>query len=170
MIYCGIGTRSITDKTSKMLIEIAEIMATRKHILRSGGADGCDAAFERGCDNAKGEKVIFLPWKQFNGNESKIFTPADEAYEIAARYHPAWHVLTTGGRKLHARNVHQVLGIDLETPAHLILCWTPNASATGGTGEAIRIATDYQIPIIDLGKKEVWNIRDVLDMIDKIEE
>lgn len=57
-----------------------------------------------------------------------------------------------GARKLQARNSHQVLGLDLETPSEFIVCWTKNGKSSGGTGQAIRIALDYGIPIFDAGK------------------
>jgi len=32
------------------------------------------------------------------------------------------------------------------------LCWTKNGKSSGGTGQAIRIANDYKIPVFDAGK------------------
>lgn len=52
--------------------------------------------------------------------------------------------------KLHARNCYQVLGADLRTPTQFVICWTPRGSGEGGTGQALRIAKAYNIPIFDL--------------------
>jgi hypothetical protein len=45
-----------------------------------------------------------------------------------------------------------VLGLDLETPSKFIICWTKNGKGQGGTGQALRIAKEYGIPIFDAGK------------------
>jgi hypothetical protein len=50
-----------------------------------------------------------------------------------------------------ARNSFQVLGEDLETPATCVICWTPGGKGDGGTGQALRIARHYDVPIIDIG-------------------
>ena len=53
-----------------------------------------------------------------------------------------------------ARNSYQVLGRNLDDPVEFVICWTPGGSGSGGTGQAIRIAKDYQIPVFDLGSPE----------------
>ncbi|MOA32601.1 hypothetical protein D3C78_1538370 [compost metagenome] len=74
------------------------------------------------------------------------------AQEIAANFHPNWHNLKPTVRQMHSRNVGQVLGQDLKTPSSFVLCWTKNGSGSGGTGQALRIAKAYEIPIFDAGK------------------
>ena len=167
-IYSGIGTRQITAKTHLCLQDIGEALAKRHWLLRSGGASGCDQAFEAGCDKGKGKKEIFLPWKNFEGNPSKLFTPSPDAFELAARIHPAWGILTQGGQKLHARNCHQVLGADLVTPVHIVICFTPGGAETGGTSQAIRLARENSIPVLNLGTKETWTVEEVLAMLEKV--
>ena len=54
------------------------------------------------------------------------------------------------------RNVHQILGLDLRTPTSAVICWTADGATsittedTGGTGQAIRIASDLGIPVFNL--------------------
>jgi hypothetical protein len=55
-----------------------------------------------------------------------------------------------GAKKLMARNMYQVLGQDLETPTSFIVCWTKDGKASGGTGQALRVAKKYNIPIFNL--------------------
>ena len=52
--------------------------------------------------------------------------------------------------RLMARNCYQVLGKDLETPSEFIICWTKDGQATGGTGQALRIAKKNNIPVFNL--------------------
>lgn len=69
---------------------------------------------------------------------------------MAEQFHPNWGACTPSAQAFHARNCHQVLGWFLDTPANLIICWTPEAQASGGTGQAIRIARANNIPVFDL--------------------
>ena len=148
--YTGIGSRNIPNTYFNLIVVIAEYMAKQGYILRSGGADGSDNAFEIGCDRANGKKEIYLPWKNFNGNKSNLIFDDDiEAINIAKKYHPAYNGLSQGAKRLIARNGYQVLGKDLKTPSKYIICYT---DGTGGTSQALRIAEDIQIniPIFNL--------------------
>lgn len=101
----------------------------------------------------------YLPWAGFNGapdnDERFIYNRmtalnVDKAWAIAKQYHPNWNACSQAARAMHTRNVYQVLGHDLNTPSQLVICWTPGASGSGGTGQAIRIARAYDIPVFDL--------------------
>lgn len=145
-IYTGIGSRETPADVLTLMTRIAQIMARNGYTLRSGGAAGADEAFETG---AGPHKEIYIPWPGFNGSLSGLY-PSDEAFVIAERFHPAWHRCRRGAKALHARNVHQVLGQDLKTPTSLVICWTMDGLGGGGTGQAIRIATAYHVPVHDL--------------------
>ena len=60
-----------------------------------------------------------------------------------------------GVKKLHTRNVAQVLGDDCSSPADAVICWTPDGSDSGGTGQAIRIAWAYNIRVFNLHDEEI---------------
>lgn len=149
--YAGIGSR----KTPRIYIElfkrVGKYLASQGVILRSGGADGADKAFELGCDSVQGKKEIFLPWKGFNSSNSNLIVANKEAFELAKKYHPQWSILSQGAKRLQARNCHQVLGNNLNTPSSFIICWTEDGKGQGGTGQALRIARDYNIPYFDCG-------------------
>jgi hypothetical protein len=72
---------------------------------------------------------------------------------LASQFHPAWDRLSYGARMLHARNVHQVLGANILAPvfSSFVVCWTRDGLGGGGTGQAIRIAERYNVPVFDLG-------------------
>lgn len=126
--------------------------------LRSGGAPGADETFERGCDSVNGPKEIYLPWKNFNYNESTLYPASDDAKKIAQELYPAWNFVKEPVRLLMSRNVHQVLGKDLNTPSTFLICYTPDGCTsfeqygkkTGGTGLAIALASIRNIPIFNL--------------------
>lgn len=149
--YAGIGSRETPDDILKAIRSIGKYLASNKILLRSGGAKGADTAFEAGCDLVDGEKQIFLPYRFFNRNESPFFTVTREARLLAKHFHPAWEHLGDKGRDFMGRNAYQVLGLGLSTPVDFIVCWTKNGRIDGGTGQALRMADHYCIPIINLG-------------------
>ena len=130
------------------MTNIAQFLASQKFVLRSGHADGADMAFEDGVAIPE-LKEIWIPWLGFNGSKSNL-TPSNDAFILAARFHPHWKKLKDGAKKLHARNCHQVLGSDLQTPVNFVICWTEDGLASGGTGQALRIAHAWDIPIFNL--------------------
>ena len=149
--YAGIGSRETPQDILQLFEKAAYYLSVKKFVLRSGGAKGADKAFENGCDAWNKCKEIYLPWKGFEGSDSNLIVKDIKAYEIAEKYHPYWHNLSDGAKKLQARNSHQVLGIDLNTPAKFVICWTKKGKDQGGTSQAIRIAKAYDIPIFDAG-------------------
>jgi len=155
MYYTGIGARMTPAPVLKQMTTLASNLELSGFILRSGGANGADSAFEAGVSDPHNAK-IYLPWKNFNNNPSALHDISVEAYEMAKHYHPNWYACSQAATKFHARNCYQVLGTDLKTPSQFILCWTPNAAVTGGTGQALRIALDHSIPIFNMAD-EHWN-------------
>jgi hypothetical protein len=131
-------------------------------------AGGADQAFYRGA-TACGALELYLPWPSFEADARSpshaaeqfvLGQPTPAAYELAARFHPAWSRLAQSVRRLHARNCHQVLGPDLASPARFVLCWTPDGSLdgrgrrVGGTGQALRIAHHHGIQVFNLARPE----------------
>ena len=102
---------------------------------------------------ANGVMEIYIPWKGFNGSASEyILKENDEAINIASQFHPAFDRLSQGAQKLQARNSYQVLGYELKDPSVFIVCWTKGGKGSGGTGQALRLAKEYSIPVFDFGK------------------
>ncbi len=155
--YAGIGSRQTPDNVLVVMEKLAAAFAKKGFVLRSGGAEGADSAFERGCDAGGGKKEIYLPWKGFNGNNSDLYNLCDEAFQIAWDFHPNLYGTTGGTQKLMARNTYQVLGLDCKTKADFIVCYCPldtKGNWRGGTSQALRIAKSYKIPIFNLLSKE----------------
>lgn len=150
MIYTGIGSRETPTELKNDIKTIVEHLNKKGYTLRSGGAPGADSFFEEHAE----KKEIYLPWRGFNGNTSLLFNPTPEAFEMAQKYHPNWGRLSYGAKKLMARNCHQVLGLDLKSPTDFIVCWTKDGKATGGTGQALRMAEDLKIPVYNLYNTE----------------
>lgn len=158
--YAGIGSRETPEAFRSYMSRVAERLARRGYILRSGAAQGADAAFEAGCLDGGGKAEIWLPWEGFNDHADTGLYPSDRHLEMAKELHPNWERLNRGPRLLHARNVGQVLGEDLSTPVDFVLCWTPDGcesaqewrTSTGGTGLAIALASQRDIPVFNLAR------------------
>ena len=71
----------------------------------------------------------------------------------AAKFHPAWNKLNLIAKKLHGRNSMIIMGEKLDNPVDFVLCYTTDGKASGGTGQGIRIANYYNIPVFNLYKK-----------------
>lgn len=167
--YAGIGSRETPPKILAEMTKIAIELEKRGWVLRSGGAAGADSAFESGVSSPR-MKEIYLPWPGFNGNSSPLHSTPAWAEEIAAEFHPRYHSLSQGAQKLMARNSKQIFGNDsLAHRTKVVICWTPGGATTGGTGQAIRIATHYGIPIINMGLVIYSDAKAVLAAIDKLQ-
>lgn len=154
--YAGIGSRETPKDVCFLMTAIAKRLASLGYTCNSGGADGADAAFERG---AVINRQIFLPWDGFNGRNIQNLTKlhGEGSYlvppfngDLVRKYHPKPDALSDAGWKFMSRNSYQVLGKDLNTPVEFVLCWTKDGKASGGTSQAMRIAKDYNIPIFNL--------------------
>lgn len=159
--YAGIGSRLTPPDIIALMERLASHLAKNGYILHSGGADGADSAFENGCKSVGGDMKIFLPsagWNKRPRTSQYIVPNMSDSIEIASKAHPGWMYLGEFVQKLHARNVNQVLGEDLSSPVEFAVCWTPDGAITkgetskktGGTGQAIRIACEYGVPVYNL--------------------
>lgn len=155
--YAGIGSRETPKEILDCMRAIGLNLGRQGWTLRSGGADGADAAFEAGAMEAHSEwgsqpmPEIYLPWCGFNNHDSVLFGRAmsSECTRIAAIHHPQWPSLNDAARKLHSRNTAQVLGANCDSPSAFVLCWTKRGQ--GGTSQAVRVAKAHNIPVYDFG-------------------
>lgn len=161
--YAGVGSRRAPEDVLKLMGKIARRLAERGWALRTGGAEGADRAFERVARAGGGAVEVFLPWPGYNGyREGALKAPSPEAVRLAAALHPAWGRLSPAVQRLMARNSHQILGLDLNDPVAFVLCWTPDGAEseqecgpeTGGTGQAIRLASRWGVPVVNLKRED----------------
>lgn len=175
--YTGVGSRETPEDMQELIRQLAYKLANTGWCLRSGAADGADKAFEAGWWKARMDHVkvdpiqsqamaaeIYIAWSGFNGHTAtsyagNVYMPsgaiAQEAEEIVSKIHPNWAACTQGARKLHSRNVFQVLGQDLKTPSSMLVCWAKTnkeGQAQGGTATAWNLAQQHNIPCFNLNK------------------
>ena len=148
--FTGIGSRATPKSLIPKIEELCEELTDLNFVLRSGGAMGADSFWEEAYDKFGGTKQIYLPWQGFNDNLSDLFKVSENALKLAEKYHPNWNRVGQKARLLLGRNSHEVLGRKLIHPSSFVICWTPNGQIIGGTGQAIRLAQDFRIPIYNL--------------------
>ena len=162
LTYAGIGSRDISMEEEKFIKDIASTLYEMGFVLRSGGADGSDAAFDD--DLPPNAKEIYVPWNGFNNlpkNETIPMNQCKDAWDFLHKYHPSKgssKVLSIGARKLLTRNTYQVLGGNLDKPSSFVICcaspytmdYSKIKDVSGGTGQAVRIAYAYNIPVFNI--------------------
>jgi len=158
--YAGVGARQTPMDVLQMMRLIGAGMAKKGYTCNTGAAKGADQAFAEGAAIGYGQIQLFVPWPSYEQDwvrtlntkvDIHVLQAADkEAYQSVYDYHPAAHRLSGGVIKLHARNFCIMRGVSL------VICWTPEGKVTGGTGQAIRIATDQGIPVHNLGHAQTY--------------
>jgi hypothetical protein len=164
--WTGVGSRDTPPDITKLMRSIAAGLTQVGGVLRSGGADGADSAFESGVPDPS-KKEIYLPYAGFRGNRSNLFgAPSQASIEWAQKAHPYFDKMKPGSFSFnaHARNANQVLGQHCTSKAAFVVCWTPDGAeraeqahstnVTGGTRTAIVIAEMNGVPVFNLARPD----------------
>jgi hypothetical protein len=136
--YAGIGSRTAPEDALKYCTQLAEWLEKKGYILRTGGADGADKAFEAGVSDPF-KKVILRPKHS-----------TEEAESVASKIHPAWHACNEYARQLHGRNVQLILGENLDKPVDFVVAWTYDGIKSGGSRTGLVLAKQLKIPNFNL--------------------
>lgn len=127
----------------------------------SGGAQGADKAAEDGAKLVGGRFRAYSPWVGYQGRTDMIqcseFENWPKAQDICREFHPAPDRLAGRTLSLLSRDSYQILGDGLVSPVDFVLCWTPDGKDSGGTGQAIRIATYHDIPVFNLHNPKAYS-------------
>lgn len=158
MYYAGIGSRETPPDILELATRIARRLSVLGFTLRSGGAVGADQAFSDGAASQQ----VFLPWAGYNNLHSDYIGPSEKSKGIAKILHPGWDYLSQGVKKLMARNTHQIMGPNCDSLSRFVVCYTKDGcetgydrtKMTGGTGQAIDLASRLGIPVFNLKNKD----------------
>lgn len=145
--YAGVGSRETPPNILEEMTRLAYQLEERGWWLRSGGARGADSAF---ADGVEEKAEIWLPWAGFvkNPNPKHIYHVIGDDGEAAKsvdKYHPKSCSLSKAGRSLMMRNWRQIM-----PDSEFVVCWTPEGKVRGGSGQVLRIAADYGIPVFNM--------------------
>lgn len=166
--YAGIGSRETPRDVLKTSISFANILAELGYGLSSGGCPlGMDAACLEGAYKHrtfdKSQNRIYLSWNGMANwrhdpsvglYDAQRFSNYEEAQAIGLRMRGSWNGLGRGGIAHHSRNPYQVLGDDLKSPVDFVFTWAipvgKNGNVKGGTGTAVKLALENNIPVYNL--------------------
>lgn len=167
--YTGVGSRKTPWYICNIMTTLASILESQNFILRSGGAEGADQAFEKGVSNPD-NKMSFLEQALFVENGKNILYLKEQIQEARIyifnnNIHSIWLRLPEKHKSMHTRNIFQVLGLDMNEPSKFTVCWTPDKAKklndtsrkTGGTGTAIGTSSHNNIPVYNLACKDDLN-------------
>jgi len=153
--YAGTGNRDAPADILNTMKRLARELEEFGYVLRVGGMDGPEDAFEAGARNSE----LHLPWQNFNNRQSKSYFNTDEIKCIAKMFHPTYDGLKPAIQAFLCKNVRQVLGKDLRSPVRFVLLWSEDGaessarcnSKTGSAGHVISLAAAMKIPVFNLG-------------------
>lgn len=178
--YTGVGSRETPLYILYMMSQLAMIFEKKGYILRSGCATGADAAFEDALLDPVNNAEIYVPNKGFPVKmgttykkhyiipQERFGKSFDGLFRKATRLihskniHKKWQYLNEYTTLLHNRNMFQVLGLDLKSPANFTVCFTKHkeltyddtSEKTGGTGTAINASNLHNVPVFNLSVDE----------------
>lgn len=155
--YAGIGASDITLRESYAIECVATHLAKNRMMLYSGHLPGAGYSFEIGAE--VNHSVVFLPWKHFNGKvkcrtDQVAVTGEDrQSRSSVSMYHPNPKRLSKGAMSCMACHWNLVMGHGGYPPVSFVLCCatpTKGGHVVGSTGQAVRIAKDNDILVINI--------------------
>lgn len=157
-IVTGIGSRNTPAFYLGSIARIAKDLSDLGWVLRSGGAAGADTVFE--AQFPPHQRQIFRPGEHLQQEDKACDLFDQKVRPIAGCV--SIRRMKPQTRELLARNMFQVLGLDLQTPSTCVICWTPTLDYSsfdaGGTRYAVILAQVMGVPIFNLlkmGESEV---------------
>lgn len=172
MIITGIGSRNTPSEFLEVFEALGQEALNRGWYVRSGHAPGADYAFELG---AKENCIVYLPWKSFNSEKPILAGTTvcmelqNEVVEMVYRHEPYAMALDIAVKRIKSRNVYQVLGTNLQKPSDVVVCWTLGGVIKGGTGLAIKLANEANIPVINVGGLDyIPTVEEIMNLIGEV--
>lgn len=147
------------DRITKKLEELG-------YTVRVGGMDGIEDRIEKLIPKHE----LHLPWRDFNGKQSKFTYNSERTFAIAKMFFPTFDTMKKGVQAFLAKNARLILGDKVVSPALFLLCWTEDGAEsvkertnrTGFTGHPIAIASAVGIPVFNLAKSDAEQRLDFL--------
>lgn len=151
-IYTGVASRETPASILQLMTAIAQKLESQGWVLRTDDSKGADAAF-----------AAHVNLKQIY-SVSDVLKVSPSVYQLAQTdfydLHPnsaACNAHAQYVRHLHMRSGLGLLGTNYNEPSKFVICWAPNTQVTGSTGQTIRLANKYNIPVFNLANPEHYN-------------
>jgi hypothetical protein len=156
--YAATGNKDMPESFKPMIQRIGRNLQEAGLILRTGGMEGLEDVIEKSATKLE----VHLPFKDFDGKQSKFTYTSDFVKGIAKMFHTSFDTLKPVVQTFLAKNVRLVLGKDGKSPALFLLVWTEDGAETtaektfktGNSGNAIEIANAIKIPVFNLARPD----------------
>lgn len=178
MTYAGIGSRETPQDVLSKMHQISKRLDSLGYKLHTGftffdnntksDEEGADKAFSDGTNN----KVLFGPdrIRIYNNTKSFLVKKYEESVSemtdsVVNEIHPKPKALTSGARKLMARNANQLFGEKLDSTVDFVLFYDKSGwdgvgkrPERGGTLQAVDMAHRKGIPVINMANNG-WEMK-----------
>lgn len=152
--YAATGNKEMPESFKPQIQRIGRNLEKAGFILRTGGMEGLEDVIEKSTTKLE----VHLPFKDFDGKQSKFTFTSDFVKGIAKMFHTSFDTLKPVVQTFLAKNVRLVLGKDGKSPALFLIVWTEDGAETtaektfktGNSGNAIAIANAIKIPVFNL--------------------
>ena len=156
--YAATGNKDMPESFKPMIQRIGRNLQEAGLILRTGGMEGLEDVIEKSATKLE----VHLPFKDFDGKQSKFTYTSDFVKGIAKMFHTSFDTLKPVVQTFLAKNVRLVLGKDGKSPALFLVVWTEDGAETtaektfktGNSGNAIEIANAIKIPVFNLARPD----------------
>jgi hypothetical protein len=152
--YAATGNKEMPESFKPLIQRIGRNLEKAGYMLRTGGMEGLEDVIEKSATKLE----LHLPFKDFDGKNSKFTYTSDFVKGIAKMFHTSFDTLKPVVQTFLAKNVRLVLGKDGKSPALFLVVWTEDGAETaaektfktGNSGNAIAIANAIKIPVFNL--------------------
>lgn len=135
--------------------QIAEILNNHEYTVRHDGLSPIAKTFE-GIFSTR--KELYLPWKNFNEQNSSFSYSTTQSMDIVKKFFPAFDKIKDSAKAFLSRGVRMILGQNLKSNTSLVIVWTEDGvedslhktAQTGFSGFPMGIAFSMYIPVINL--------------------
>jgi hypothetical protein len=152
--YAATGNKEMPESFKPQVQRIGRNLEKAGYILRTGGMEGLEDVIEKSVTKLE----LHLPFKDFDGKQSKFTYTSDFVKGVAKMFHTSFDTLKPVVQTFLAKNVRLVLGKEGKSPAMFLIVWTEDGTEkaiektfkTGNSGNAIAIADAIGIPVFNL--------------------
>jgi len=170
----------IPDDKKDNIVKVALFLIKNGFIFRHTGDSNNDIQ-NRILEEA-GNYIIhtYIPWKKFNANIENpyLFKINKDACMVASAYNSAFNRIPTTVKSILARNVHTVLGKELDRPLTLLLTYTEGGDETvkkdmdfkkiGNVFFFLRLCKAANVPVFNLYNSDaVTRLNDYIKIFKK---
>ncbi len=148
--------RDFPSDAKDTIYKLATKLLNKGNVIR---INGDDQEFVNRLTRISSEKVeIYIPWKPFNGFESKHYYNTLTAKHLAQKHFAGWDKVPDAVKSLMARNIRMIFGDKNNSPMAYLLTWSPDGAVKAGevnkeTGRAsfiIKTAATYGFRIANI--------------------